>query len=405
MSILIISWDDHHRNPYNEWLQGLEDNVILICPQNKKKTFPNYFYKEIIGIDNWNKEELLQISKSLNVTYEFNLVIALDELDLEVAAIIRDELNIEGQRYENCINFRDKFVMKKTVQRMDLKHPKFAHCKNKYLIYNFLQVEGFPIVIKPLKGVGSVDTHIIRTKTDLDLWFREYEYRIEEFMMESFVKGNMYHIDGLILDSKLRFCWPSSYYNDGINQIKQNCVVTSSLLSSENLAIELENYTINFIKGFPMPTDTNFHLEVFVNENNEITFCEIACRAPGGRIEYYLEDIFGFNINEVLLRKVCKNDSIPFSYIGPSTHELEGIYGFLVIGPPKGKITNKPIIVKEPWILKLNYSGEINKNYLGSQYSSDSVAYLTCYGEGVSRMDLIKKMIDFKEKYHKLLLK
>lgn len=400
MSVLILSWDDHNRNPYSNWLDEFQGDIFLICTEEGYETFPSKKFKEIIPLKKWSKDLIKQEAKVLHTKYNFDKIIALDELDLEIAAELREELDLAGHRPDETIYFRNKILMKKLAFKNSIKIPLFSYCKSKREIDDFLKTVDFPIVVKPVSGIGSVDTHIIKNSQQLELWYINKENDLDYYIFEEFIEGEMYHIDGLVLDKKLKFCWPSKYLEDGINQVKNSYFGTYLLPSSNCLTEKLEEYTAQILEIFPLPENTTFHLEVFIKNNKEIIFCEIACRSCGGRYENHLYEVFGININEALVKKIIMQVGIN-DIIRPSITKLNLVYGFILLGPPIGVIDSVPII-KEDELLKFSFFGEINKKYSGSKFSSDGIAYAIFKANNEN--DISKKLLDFKEKFYPLLL-
>lgn len=64
-------------------------------------------------------------------------------------------------------------------------------------------------MLKPSKGFGSVDTTVIRDESDLDQVVAKLSQTgldaPIDFIVESFVSGEMYHVDGFVYDGEVWF--------------------------------------------------------------------------------------------------------------------------------------------------------------------------------------------------------
>jgi D-alanine-D-alanine ligase-like ATP-grasp enzyme len=65
------------------------------------------------------------------------------------------------------------------------------------------------VVVKPRKGYGSVNTSVVKSEKDLEnLLSNNLVHSCDgplDMMVESFVEGRMYHVDGLVNDGKVFF--------------------------------------------------------------------------------------------------------------------------------------------------------------------------------------------------------
>src|SRR6185295_18172559 len=66
--------------------------------------------------------------------------------------------------------------------------------------------------IKPVLGSGSLDTWVVQDEKALEpIIARGVGFGM---MVEAFVPGEMYHVDGLAIDSQVVFVRPSQYITD-----------------------------------------------------------------------------------------------------------------------------------------------------------------------------------------------
>jgi hypothetical protein len=94
-------------------------------------------------------------------------VISITEEDLIRGARIRKLLGItNGQSIESAIRFRDKVVMvnftastykkKNVLKKHNIRVPEFKDIESGCDILDFVKNHGYPCVIKPSKGYGSI---------------------------------------------------------------------------------------------------------------------------------------------------------------------------------------------------------------------------------------------------------
>jgi hypothetical protein len=209
----------------------------------------------------------------------FSRIVAPDENDILRAAKLRHQFQLPGQSIESALSFQDKLMMKQYIADKGLRVPEFQAVRDLADIEAFVARVGYPIVLKPARGTGCEGIMIIENAQELESYKLSY---LPDYMAESFVPGAMYHTDGLVKDGKLVCCWPSLYLDLPLNIINGGYASSYMLAADNPLVPRLIQYTQDVLNALPTPTETAFHLECFMpNENEEPVFCEIASRVGG----------------------------------------------------------------------------------------------------------------------------
>jgi biotin carboxylase len=158
-------------------------------------------------------------------------------------------------------------------------------------------------VIKPVSESGSLGTNIIRDEADLDSYLRR-PWRGSS-QIETFVPGQMFHVDGLVIAGRIAFIHPSRYLNDCLSH-RRNDWVASLPLSTQDAAYErLVEATRSVLAQLPTPVHTAFHAELWITPDDRVVFCEIASRIGGGMIRPTVRYCFGIDIHKEWLYAEC----------------------------------------------------------------------------------------------------
>ncbi|NPC93042.1 hypothetical protein HOO54_12570 [Bacillus sp. WMMC1349] len=181
--------------------------------------------------------------------------------------------------------------------------PHYLKVESAIDIYHFIQKHGYPVIIKPVAGMGSISTTILRDRKDFINYLTS---GVEENMeIETYIEGDMYHIDGFVLNGDVVHCWPSKYIN-GCLAFQEDKALGSYQLSRDNpLTQRLIDYTKKALAALPTPENTSFHAEVFYNTSDELIFCEIASRTGGGYVRQTIQQAFGFDMNYLVTQAQC----------------------------------------------------------------------------------------------------
>lgn len=260
-------------------------------------------FQEVIQVDDYyesSQVETTAIELFKRVKFSRIITPATGEFDLIRAAQLREYLGLEGQNITSALAFRDKIIMKDEIAAVGLKTPFYAKVNSCIDLYQFIDTHGYPVIVKPRRGVASLNTRILHNAEDLKEFLTSPAGTFEKprMMVESFVKGGMFHVDGLVIKDKL-ISWPSTYLATAMDMV-QGQYFANHLLSSDNpLTPMLKDYAEKVLKALPTPENTAFHLELFQNEDGELIFCEVASRAGGGYTNSIWDDAFGIPLRDL----------------------------------------------------------------------------------------------------------
>eukprot|EP01129_Flabellula_baltica_P014909 TRINITY_DN7299_c0_g1_i1.p1 TRINITY_DN7299_c0_g1~~TRINITY_DN7299_c0_g1_i1.p1 ORF type:complete len:491 (+),score=90.97 TRINITY_DN7299_c0_g1_i1:93-1475(+) len=284
-------------------------------------------YQEIIAVDDFDSGVVEYHAVRLNAQYGFTHVACLSEGDLIRAARLRERFGIQGefQTVESALRYRDKFVMKSMCLDAGLSVPAFASVENVCDVLDFVDRCGMSVVVKPRKGYGSVNTHVIKDQQSLmhciETTFTNNQLdEVMDLEIESFVNGQMYHIDGVVYDGEVKFVWPSQYVNTVVN-FKENPFIAGFSCSKENpVTARLQKYIVDVISVLEGPPCFPFHAEAWHTDDDDIVLCEIASRGGGGGIKLQMLESSGISMDKLWMQYQCDDYILDRNIIDPSVN-------------------------------------------------------------------------------------
>ncbi|MGI8510114.1 MAG: ATP-grasp domain-containing protein [Gemmatimonadaceae bacterium] len=209
-------------------------------------------------------------------------VVCLWEPGVLLAAKIRDALGIPGMTLEQAIPFRNKDAMKERVAAAGIRTPRHRSATSADEVRDAAQEIGFPIIVKPIAGAGSMDTYRADNSADLDTALARMQH-IDEVNVEEFVDGEEFTFDTICIDSTIAY-FNVSYYRPrplAFRSTEWISPMTYCLrdLSDPSLAggIAMGHAVLkalDFRTGFT-------HMEWYRKDDGEVVFGEIAARPPG----------------------------------------------------------------------------------------------------------------------------
>lgn len=201
-----------------------------------------------------------------------------NEYWLETDAKLRTDFNIFGIKADEIafMQYKSRMKAKFIEARIPAARGRIVHLPEDAL--DFIAEVGYPVVAKPDKGVGALNTYKIYNKEELYRFFREKPP--VEYIMEEFVTGGIQTFDGLVnRDGNIVFS-TCHVYNKGVMEIV-NDDLDLYYYSLRDLPEKLVEYGTRIIDAFDIK-ERFFHFEFFNTNGSDLIALEVNMRPPGG---------------------------------------------------------------------------------------------------------------------------
>lgn len=388
MAILILNQRRRAFAPYLTWLEDLEEEVYLYTSSAYGETTEPYAMIQVFN--HWTTNDRVEIDAlKLYEEHPYRLIIALDESDLIRAARLRERLDLPGQRLESAMAYRDKALMKSLVSQSVL-CPAFRRLDSPLHLYDFVQEHGLPVVVKPVDGMGSMNTEIIWTPEQLnEVWERGLGAGL---MVEAYIEGEMYEIDGLMMGQEIRFASAGRYSCQPLEILGKECFV-ELLSSADPIFQRLVQEVQRVIEALPSPGISTFHCELFHTREDELVLCEIASRTAGGRISESVSAMYGVNLNREWVRAQC---GLPLTLPTSSPPRVAGVY---LMPKRPGTVKNIPDTLPFDWVTE--YVPRVKAGELLDAAHSSVDAVMTVIivgGDSVSLQARLSQLLQYLER-------
>lgn len=209
-------------------------------------------------------------------------VVALWEPAVVLAARIREALGVPGIDLEMAHRFRDKDVMKQVIGAAGLRTARHARAASSAEVRAAVEQVGYPAIIKPIDGAGSMDTFRVDTPQQLEQALGQLKH-VPEVNVEEFITGEEYHYDticsdGTVLYENMGYYRPTPLISRGNEWVSPQTLAVRDLTQPHlQPGITLGREVLH-VMGFK----TGFtHMEWFLTPSGEAVFSEIAARPPG----------------------------------------------------------------------------------------------------------------------------
>ncbi len=142
---------------------------------------------------------------------KFERVIALDEFDLDTAALVREHLRVPGMGRTPTRPFRDKLTMREFAQKAGIPVPEFCGVTNHDALWAFLSSTEGPWLLKPRSSASAIGIQKISEPNAVWPLLEKLGDEATNHLVERFVPGEIYHVEGLSWHGELKFALAHKY--------------------------------------------------------------------------------------------------------------------------------------------------------------------------------------------------
>lgn len=274
----------------------LGNKVILITSESlKDKNWPWHAIDEVYYMPEtepsvWNSDHMIKGFAYLMKFHEIDTVIALDDFDVEKAALIRETFRIQGMGQTTYRYFRDKLAMRQMAKDGGIHIPPFVPVFNDAVITKFMEENPAPWVLKPRSEASA--SGIKKIHSAVGLW-QAMEHLNDDrihFLLEVFKPGDVFHVDCLIYDKEIRFISCSQYLSPPMAVSHEGGVFRTKTLAENSEDFKaLEKINQQVLSKFGIVHGTTHSEFIKGNEDGKFYFLETSCRVGGAHIADMIE--------------------------------------------------------------------------------------------------------------------
>ncbi|MGK5627812.1 ATP-grasp domain-containing protein [Streptomyces sp. URMC 123] len=299
-------------------------------------------YEEVVAVDDYDGPAVEESVTGLAARHRFTRVLGTTEVDLLRAARIRERLGLPGQGRASALAYRDKFLMKTLTAAAGLPVAAMRRVRSAADLREFAGRAGFPLVVKPVDGGGSVGVRTLAGPAELERLLAGEAAALTggTAIAESWVGGDCYVVDGLMAAGRVVQSWPVRMGRSNLSSVTSSRSVTGWMLPrGHRVGERARDFVAEVIAALPGPEEvTAFHAELFHTPDDRLVLCEIACRPGGvGHVPAY-EHAMGVSLYGATLRGQAGLAPSP----RPLVTDPDALAGFCWFTPRPGTLRALP---------------------------------------------------------------
>jgi len=228
---------------------------------------------------------------------QIDLIVALDDFDVETAAHLREHLRLPGMSDSLARNFRDKLAMRTTARNAGLLVPEFTGVFNYDHLRDFMARVSPPWLLKPRSEASSMGIKKINLADELWPILESLGDQQSFFVMEQFVPGDVYHVDGLVDNGDVLFSVAHKYSQPPLSVYSGGGVfVTRSLDRGSDESKALVEFNKQVLKAMGLVRGATHSEYIKSQADGRLYFLENAARVGGANIAECVEYATGVNL-------------------------------------------------------------------------------------------------------------
>jgi len=307
--------------------KGLGCTVLLLTAEKLRNgDWPRDAIDEFFFMpDELPISDLIHAVSYASRTRHIDRVVALDEFDMENVAALREHLRLPGIGLTTIRYFRDKLAMRAQAREDGILVPEFIHILNYDDLREFMGRVPGPWLLKPRSQASGIGMKKIHSAEELWPWLDQLGDRQSEYLLEQFIPGSVFHVDGVVSERAVLFAEAHTYGAPPLDVSHQGGVFTTRTMardSADTLALkEIHRKLIQRLGLVRGVTHAEF---LKAQSDNRIYFLEVAARVGGAYISNMVETATGINLWREWARLEVTAGKIPYQ-LPPTRQDYAGV--------------------------------------------------------------------------------
>ena len=230
-------------------------------------------------------------------TRRIDRIVALDEFDMENVSAIREHLRIPGMGLTTVRYFRDKLAMRARAKEVGVKVPEFVHVLNHHELSDFMNRVPGPWLLKPRSQASGIGMTKIERPEELWPWLEKLGDDQSHFLLEQFLPGRVFHVDGVVSERDVAFAEAHAYGTPPLDVSHGGGVFTTRTLQRDGAEAQaLQAVNQELIEGLGLVRGVTHAEFLHAQADGKFYFIEIAARVGGAYISDLIDHATGVNL-------------------------------------------------------------------------------------------------------------
>lgn len=261
----------------------------------------------------WNMTEVVYGLSHVSRTERIDRIVALDDFDVEKAAMLREHFRIPGMGDSTARFFRDKLAMRMGAEEAGIAVPPFVALIHDATLRGYVEKVPGPWVIKPRFQAGGIGIKKVTTQEDLWTLSEVLGGRRSFHLVEKFVPGTVYHVDSIVDGGEIAFAIASRYGRPPMEVAHEGRVFsTMTLERGSEIEVRLRALNQEVLAAMGLHHGVSHSEFIESDATGELLFLETSSRVGGAHIVELIAGATGMNLWAEWARLEVSNDEHPY---------------------------------------------------------------------------------------------
>lgn len=284
--------------PFIERCKAEGNNVFLLTKKNlEHEAWPWEAIDDVFYIEEWNQKDIIKGIAYKFRTIKFDHFVALDDFDVEKVALLREHFRVPGMGLTTAHYFRDKLSMRMKAKSEGVNVPKFTALFYNDEINDFAESVPAPWLLKPRMEASATGIKKLHSKDELWQVVNDLGDERDNYLIEKFAPGDVFHVDGLNVDGKVIFARASKYLATPFDVAHGGGIFRSATCEIDSdVEKGLQKMNADVMQAFGMQTGASHTEFIQSKETGELFFLETSSRVGGANIAEMVAFASGVNL-------------------------------------------------------------------------------------------------------------
>ena len=279
--------------------------VIVVTKERMlQEDWPRESIDELFAVPNDGSPEIfIDLMRHISLQHRIDRVVALEEFDVVLAALIREHLGLPGMSSSNAAIFRDKWPMGVRARVGGVTVPESVPLINRDELTDFMNQVPAPWIVKPRLDASAIGIRKLDTPEQVWILIEELDKRerlnerASYYLLMPFIPGEVFHVDSTVQDGKVVFAAANRYGRPPM-QVAHGGGAYISHTIEHGSADQRKLFEINrrLVKALGLRKGVTHAEFIKSNDDGDFYFLEIASRVGGAYIADVLEAASGVNL-------------------------------------------------------------------------------------------------------------
>ena len=285
------------------------NNVYLLTKKKlENEIWPWESIDDVFYIEEWHQNDVVKGIAYKFREIKFDRFVALDDFDVEKVASLREHFRMAGMGRTTAHYFRDKLAMRMKAKEEGVNVPEFTSLFYDGDINAYADTVSPPWLLKPRMEASATGIKKIHSKEELWHIVHELGDERDNYLVEKFAPGDVYHVDGLNLGGKAIFSRVSKYLDTPFEVAHSGGIFRSATCEiGSKVEKALSKMNNDVMKAFGMQFGASHTEFIQSKATGELFFLETSSRVGGANLAEMVEIASGINLWGEWAKIECKN--------------------------------------------------------------------------------------------------